>query len=127
MSKNVLQTVSDVMSDLNIEYAFGFYKGNPVVYPYFVGEYQESEPMNEDGGCESTIILTGFTRNEWMDLIEAAEKIENTFGYDGDSFMYEDGSASVIAYAGSLVIPKEEADLKSIQINLSIKEWKVKA
>ena len=38
MSKQVLKMVSDSMKDMGIEYGFGTYAGNPVVYPYFVGD-----------------------------------------------------------------------------------------
>ena len=40
--------------------------------------------------------------------------------------MADDGSAVAIFYENALVIPKEDADLKSIQINLSVQEWSVK-
>lgn len=39
--------------------------------------------------------------------------------------MVEDGSAVAIFYAGSIIVPTGDGELKSIQINLHIKEWKV--
>lgn len=125
MSKHVLKTVSESMELLGIEYGFAVYSNEPVVYPYFVGEYQETESITEDGLQEATFILTGFSRDSWISLENAKDTIENYFCKDGRVFTADDGSAAVLSYAQSLVIPKEDAELKSIQINLSVKEWKV--
>lgn len=126
MTSNVLRIISDSMSALNLEYDFVTYRKKPIVYPYFVGSYTESEAMNEDGMQECSFRLTGFTRGEWQTLEEAKAKIETYFGrVGGKTVMVDDGSAVAIFYANSLIVPTGEADLKSIQINLSIKEWSV--
>ena len=126
MSKAVLKLVSDAMNSLGLEYDFGTYKKNPVVYPYFVGEYQETESTTEDGLQETTFLLTGFSRDSWLTLETAKEKIENYFNHvSGKTVITDNGSAVAIFYAGSLIVPTGDAELKSIQVNLSIKEWKV--
>lgn len=126
MSKEVLKLVSDAMEALGIEYAFGVYEGNPVVYPYFVGEYTETESTTEDGLQESTFMLTGFSRDTWLTLETAKERIENYFNrVSGKTVITDSGSGVAIFYAHSLIVPTGDAELKSIQINLSIKEWKV--
>ena len=126
MSKQVLKLVSDAMTSLGIEYDFGTYSNNPVVYPYFVGEYQETESMTEDGLQECTFILTGFTRDSWLTLEEAKEKIENYFNrVSGYTVITDSGSGVAVFYADALIVPTGDAELKSIQINLSVKEWKV--
>ena len=79
MSKQVLKIISDAMDSMGLEYGLGTYTKNPVAYPYFVGEYQETEPMTEDGLQESTFLLTGFSRDTWLTLEDAKEKIENYF------------------------------------------------
>ena len=79
MTKAVLKMISDAMSELGLEYSFGEYAGNPVVYPYFVGEYTETEPFTEDGLQECTFLLTGFSRGSWLALEDAKESIENYF------------------------------------------------
>lgn len=126
MSKRVLKIVSDVMDALDIEYGFGTYAGNPFVYPYFVGEYTETEPMTEEGLQESTFLLTGFSRDSWLTLENAKERIQNYFDkVSGKVVMAEDGSAVAVFYAYALVVPTGDAELKSIQIQLSVKEWSV--
>ena len=126
MSKQVLKIVSDAMTELGIEYGFGVYEGNPIAYPYFVGEYTETEPYTEDGLQEITFLLTGFTRDSWLTLEDAKERIENYFNQvSGKTVIADNGSAVAIFYANSLIVPTGDAELKSIQINLHIKEWKV--
>lgn len=126
MSKQVLKIISDTMTALGLEYGFGEYSGNPVVYPYFVGEYTETEMFDESGLQEGTFLLTGFSRGSWLDLENAKERIEKQFNrVSGRIGITDTGSAVAIFYAHSLIVPTGDAELKSIQINLNIKEWKV--
>jgi hypothetical protein len=126
MSKQVLKIVSDAMESLGLEYGFGEYSGNPIVYPYFVGEYTEVESTTEDGLQESTVLLTGFSRDKWLTLEDARESIENYFNrVSGKTVITDNGSGVAIFYAHSMIVPTGDAELKSIQINLSVKEWKV--
>ena len=125
MRKNVLKIISDAMSELHLNYRFMEWKTKPI-YPYFTGEYQESEPTTEDGFQESTFILNGFTRESWEALEDAKESIQNYFNkVSGKTVIAEDGSAVAVFYLTSTVIPTGDAELKRIQINLEIKEWSV--
>lgn len=126
MSRLVKKAVSDGMKSLGIEYAFERYKKDPVVYPYFVGEYTETETFTEDGLHEYSFLLTGFSRDSWDTLETAKENIRDYFDkVSGNTVIAEGGSAVAIFYANSLIVPTGDAELKSIQINLSVKEWKV--
>ena len=126
MSKQVLKVVSDGMKSMGIEYGFGSYAKHPVVYPYFVGESTEREAMTEDGLQESTFLLTGFHRGTWSELLDKAEKIENYFNQvSGKVVITDNGSAVAAFYGNCLIVPTGDAELKSIQVNLIIKEWKV--
>ena len=126
MSVQVLNLVSNAMSSLGIEYGFAEYTKKPVIYPYFVGEYQETESTTEDGLQETTFMLTGFSRDSWLTLEEAKEKIENHFNkVSGYTVITDNGSGVAIFYADSMIVPTGDAELKRIQINLSVKEWKV--
>ena len=126
MSIQVLKIVSSAMTELGIEYGFVSYSGNPIVYPYAVGEYQETEPVTEDGLIEGTFTLTLFHRGEWLGLERAKEKIERYFNQvSGKTVITDNGSGVAIFYAGSMIVPTGDAELKRLQINLSINEWKV--
>mgnify|MGYP001099105784 FL=1 len=126
MSKQALKIVSDAMAAMGLEYEFGEDTKKPVRYPYFVGEYTETESLTEDGLQESTVLLTGFSRDSWLTLEDAKVKIERYFNrVSGNVVMADDGSAVAIFYAQSLIIPTGDAELKKIQVNLSVKEWSV--
>ena len=77
MTTAARKIISDGMASLGLEYDFGTYAGTQ--YPYFVGEYQETEGLTEDGLQESVFMLNGFHRGEWIDLETAKEAIENYF------------------------------------------------
>jgi len=129
MSTHVLKIISDAMNSFGLEYGFGEYSGNAkgeVVYPYFVGEYTESEGNTEDGLQETTFLLTGFSRGSWLALEYAKEKIESYFNQtSGLTVITDNGSGVAVFYSHSLIVPTGDAELKRIQINLSVKEWKV--
>jgi hypothetical protein len=127
MSIAALKVISDGMESLNLAYGFGVYSGNPVVYPYFVGEYTETEPTTEDGLQETSFLLTGFSRESWLALEQAKEKIENYFNkVSGKTVITDNGSAVAVFYANALIVPTGDAELKRMQINLAVKEWSVK-
>ena len=122
MSKAVLAYVNKQLANEGINYEFGEWKSEPV-YPYWVGEYNESQPNEEDGSKESTLFLNGWTTGTWSNLEDDREKIERLFSFN--TSILGDGSAVDVSYAGCLIIPTGDATLKRMQINLSIKEWRV--
>lgn len=124
MTTETLKIIKSDMKSLGLNYAFGMWNGDPVDL-YFVGEYQESPANTEDGLQEATFIVTGWTRGDWLDLEEAKGKIEGYYGIAGKTVIADNGSAVAIFYERSLVIPTGDAELKRIEINLLIKEWKV--
>lgn len=128
MSIAALKIISDAMHSLGINYDFPEWDGTPV-YPYFVGEYSEVASTNEDGMQETSFLLTGFARGKeaYVALEEAKEKISDYFSkVGGYTVIADNGSAVAVFYSHSLVIPSGDAELKRIEINLTIKEWSVK-
>jgi hypothetical protein len=124
MSVALLKHVSDMMNALNIPYAFMRWNVHPPDDYYFVGEYTESEMVTkeEDGRQDTTFILRGFTRKDWLLLEEAKEKIEKSCN---KTAILPDGSGIAVFYEYGMVVPTYDAELKSIKINLQIQEWKV--
>lgn len=118
-----LRFISDQMAALGIHYEFGEWTSG-VVYPYFVGEITEEPTTTEDGLEESTMILTGWARGKYIDIEAAKEKIKQHFNPISGKCAATDSGSIAVFFNGSFYIPSGEADLKKIQINLKIKEWK---
>lgn len=124
MTVDSLKFISDTLTHAGINYAFWEWWETPVKYPYFVGEYSEVEPTNEDGMRESEFILDGFGRGEWLELEKAKAKIEELFS--NKTTILPNGNGLAIFYSGSFTVPADDEELKKIEIHLRIKEWKVK-
>jgi hypothetical protein len=125
VTTDALKVISDAMDELGLNYEFMEWSSAPV-YPYFVGEYQETEPLYESGLQETTFILNGFSRTKWKTLEDAKALIEKQFDRTS-GFIVTAPSGNVVAifYDSSQSISTGEAELKRIQINLTVKEWKV--
>ena len=119
----ILKYIADLLKGQGINYAFMRWNKD-IAYPYFVGEYSELEPTDEDQYHEYSFILTGFTKGTWSDLEVEKAKIENLF--NSHTTILDNGSGVVISYSGAFPVPIDEGELKKIQINLNIKEWRVK-
>lgn len=118
-----LKFINEQMGVIAVPYEFGEWT-SPVVYPYFVGEITEEPTMTEDGFEESTLLLTGFHRGKFIDLETVKNRIKNHFPHFYGCRAKTDSGAIAVFFDGSFYIPTGEADLKKIQINLKIKEWK---
>ena len=123
MSISALKFISEKLERLKIPYAFEEWTANEVPDPYFVGEYNEVESTEreENGYQETTFILTG-TGRKWLGLEQAKEIIENNIT---DTAILPNGNGIAVFYSNSFPVPTGDAELKRIQINLTIKEWRV--
>lgn len=121
--KSALGIIATELNSIGVPYEFMRWTST-VTDRYFVGEYTETPTLTEDGKEEGTMILTGTTRGTWMELEQDKEKIKNHFpSIYGLRIPTEDG-AVVIRYRESFPVDTGEADLKRIQINLDITQWK---
>ena len=122
---SILELVKREMDSINIPYEFMRWS-KPGQYPYFVGEYTETPTDSEDGYEESTLILTGTTKNLWSELEEYKKKIKDHFPNPYGLRLSVDDGTVVIFYENAFPVDTGEADLKRIQINLQIKKWRGK-
>lgn len=122
MTTESLAFINDILIEADINYEFMEWTSD-VAYPYWVGEYTESEPMNEDGMQESTFMITGTTDGSWLSLEEAKATIERKLC--NQTVILPNGNGLAVFYSGSLVVPTGNEKMKRMQINLLIKEWKV--
>lgn len=118
-----LKFVNDELDRIGIPYEFGEWT-QAVRYPYYVGEISEEEPTTEDGKRESTLILNGFHRGKYFELERDKAKIKTHFDPICGCCGSTEGGSIAVFFASSSYIPTGEADLKRIQINLKIIEWK---
>ena len=124
MRKEVLAYINNTLSEL-IPYCFITWN-KKVQYPYWIGEYTEVEPMDEDGLEESTFILTGTTKGTWLELEQAKETIRQTFPQiSGLRATLDDNSGVAIFYSDAFPVPTGQDDLKRMQINLTVKHFTV--
>lgn len=124
MSNHALEYVATLMNSLSLPYAFMQWNDEAIPEMYFVSEYNEV-PMTtkeEDGRKETTIILRGFTRGNWLLLEEARAKIEANAT---QTAILDDGTGIAVFYDSGTIVPTGDAELKSIKINLTIQEWSV--
>lgn len=120
---SVLGIFADEMNILGVPYEFMQWT-SAVRYPYFVGEYSETTPTTEDGYKASTIMVTGATRGSWLELQQFKELIENHFPSIFGLRKATDDGTVVFYYANAFPVDTGEADLKRIQINIDVKEWR---
>ena len=120
---SVLGVIKSEMDSLRVPYEFMRWTA-AVTYPYWVGESSESPTMSEDGSKETTLILTGTTKGSWLELEQTRAKLENHFHPIYGLRKSTDDGVVVIFYENSFTVQTGEADLKRIQVNLKIKEWR---
>lgn len=119
--RTVLSQINELLTELSINYEFGQMSTIPPVYPYWVGDYTTAPAATEDGRSEGTIILVGFARNNFLQLENDREVIEETFKHD--LHCYVDGKCIVFSYGGSYNIPTDDNDLKRCDITINFKKW----
>lgn len=119
-----LKFINNQMGMIDISYEYGQWSSE-IRYPYWVGEITEEPTNAEDGQGVSTMLLTGFHRGKMIDLLSDMEKIKRRFnpihGFRGKT---ASGGSIAVFFDGFFTIPTGEADLKKVQINLKIFEWK---
>lgn len=115
--KDVLKLISDEMERLNIPYTFNGWDSEQEI-PKFIGDITEVKNPYEDGKNEYSFNLTGFgqTYDQLYSYADALKKeYKNSKLVDG----------MVITYENTDNIPNNSEDLKQIQINFNIKNWRL--
>ena len=107
--EEVLSFINAELSKIGVPYEFLEWT-QPVSYPYFVGEYNETESTTESGELDKTFILTGFCRGKdaRLRLEENRQKIEDAF-LEGIMATLNSGSVLAVFYGNAFYIPTGEA------------------
>lgn len=122
MTTESLEFIKQELHSLGINYEFGEWTSD-IVYPYFVGSF--IEVPTEDGPSETTFILEGFTRGSYFELLQTKDKIEKHFRNGLTAILENHSGVAVVYENANCDIPTGDANLKKVQINLTVKEWKV--
>jgi hypothetical protein len=69
--------------------------------------------------------LTGTTRGSWLELETVKETIRRIFPDTGRTAILENNFGIAVFYSNSKPVPTGDAELKRIQIELKVKEWRV--
>lgn len=120
MTSEILKYINETLTNAKINYAFMRWN-KEIVYPYWVGEYDENDVTEEDSCHEYTFRLTGTTRKSWSELEQDKQTIENLFNSHTTILA---NAGVVISYVGALLVPTGDDELKRMQINLQILEWR---
>lgn len=108
---------------LNLPYSLIEWNGD-LPKTYWIGEFQEIPTFLENGYSETNFILTGTTRETWYKLYEALDLIKEQFPSEYGLRGNTANGAIIVNYESSFPIPTSEADIKRIQINIKIQEYK---
>lgn len=122
MTKEGLNFISSILKPL-VNYHFLYYKTDNVEYPYWVGEYLESEYSAETNYQETTFILTGVTRGSYLELEKQKEIIKKAL--KDKRAILPSGTGIAVYFDYSMPIRVDDIELQKIQINLTIQEWEV--
>lgn len=122
MTTEGLNFISSILKPL-INYHFLYYKTDKVEYPYWVGEYLESEYSAETNYQGTTFILTGVTRGSYLELEKQKEIIKKAL--KDKRAILPSGTGIAVHYDYSMPIRTDDIELQKIQVNLTIQEWEV--
>lgn len=120
----MLATINNELHTIGVPYEYMRWTSK-VQGAYFVGEYAEVPTHTEDGYKEYSVILTGTTNGSWSELEAIKDKIENHFPSNYGLRKSTDKGTVVIFYENAFPIQTGEANLKRIQVNLRVKEWRI--
>lgn len=125
MSIAGLQYIANLLQGMGVPYRFMRWEEQPPDDYYTVGEYIEvaGTTREENGRQDATFILRLFTRQNWLTLERAKAKIESGLP---KTAILPDGTGIAVFYESAMIVPTGDMVLKSMQINMTIQEWKVK-
>lgn len=103
-----------------INYELGMWSG-PLKFPFWIGEYQETNYLYEQEYHEYSFTMMGTTKGTWAQLEADRDKIVNLLSNHGG--LVKQGHSIAIFYDGAMMIPSQDETIKRMQINFTIKEW----
>ena len=119
--KELLKLFSEELEALGINYDYLVWKVTPIPYPYTVGEYYESNYIEEEHKSEGEMLLTVWDRSKTNEgLIEVNQKLKKHFG---DFRKIVNNTSIHISYSSSLPVLQEAENLKKQEMRFDIEYW----
>ena len=125
MTAAALEYIGKRLAGAGIPYAFMRWEDDQFPETYFVGEYLESPtPTRAENGRQiSMFILRGYTRGSWLKLEQAKAVIESVLPV---TTILPNGNGLCVLYESAMPVPTADHEIKSIKIDFTINEWRVK-
>ena len=118
--KDLLNTVSEIMQSLKINYDYLELKGK-LKYPYVIGEYFENDYIQESHCSKGELLLTVWDKNmSSEDIIEVNQKIKKEFA---DLKVIKNNTAISFSYNNSLPVLQDIDNLKKQEIRIDIQHF----
>ena len=125
MTAEAISYIGNILkNELDLPYAFMTWDED-IVFPYWVGEYVETIPMDEDGRESGTFIITGTTDGSWLSLEMVKQQIHDHFSNEGLTDILSSGSGIAVAYESGSPIPSEDETINRMEIHLNVQEWRI--
>ncbi len=117
----LLKTIAEEMTKLDINYDFMTWKQTPVPYPYSVGQYFIEDYSEESHTLEAEFLITAWDRNKsYMRLVELDEKLKNHFR---DFRKISNKTGMSIVYKSSYPEYDDDDELKKLEVRLEVVLW----
>lgn len=116
----ILKAIKNELKTLKIPYSFDNW-GKDVELPYFVGELDEIQTLDEDGKREFLFTLTGEDVDTYTKLYKYTEILRKT--YKQSKKVSLSNGAMVISYNRTFNVPVDSERVKRTQTEFTIYMW----
>ena len=116
----ILKAIKNELKTLKIPYSFDNW-GKEVELPYFVGELNEIQTLDEDGKREFLFTLTGEDVDTYTKLYKYTEILRKT--YKQSKKVSLSNGAMVISYNRTINVPVDSERVKRTQTEFTIYMW----
>lgn len=116
----ILKAIKNELKTLKIPYSFDNW-GKDVELPYFVGELDEIQTLDEDGKREFLFTLTGEDVDTYTKLYKYTEILRKT--YKQSKKVSLSNGAMIISYNRTINVPVDSERVKRTQTEFTIYMW----
>ena len=123
MTRESLAFIASALSKTGIQYAYQRWNGKGADM-YWIGSYVEQQYLPEDQSQLTLFLLDGFSTNGSWSWLEIEKEVIKALFSDVRELLTSNSGISVRVESVQ-TIPTGTADVKRIEIQLLVKEWRV--